>query len=227
MILRLRIAPRFAVFPFAAAVAVLLPSCKTPPLPRVHSAQPVLYTITINGNVPYIVGEAELNSLIKTRSVERYQEFEEAVKTIGVRIDNAEDTGNAGGIKELIFNLGWKAGRRDWDVVSMVIFVTWNIDENYTLSGAESFTWDVNHKKLLSAQNILQYTKFNSLDSLSAFANRSLREKLDPQNVDPALQKIIDRDTAPIPENYSVFLLEKEGITFYFNTLGCDLFVSL
>jgi hypothetical protein len=225
MTLTLHITPRFAVFLFASAGTLL--SCKTPPQqPQIPPANPVSYTITINGKIPYIVGESELNSLIRTRSVERYREFEEAAKAIGIRIENIDEVENTDEITELIFNLAWKAGRRDWDVVSMVIFVTWNINEYTAVSGAESFTWDVNKKTLLSVHNILPYTEFKSLDSLSAFVNRSLCEKLDPQNANPALREIIERETAPMQENYAVFLLEEQGVTFYFNTLGCDFFVS-
>jgi hypothetical protein len=174
--------------------------------------------VFVKGGVPIVGDEKELNALIKTRAVERYAEFEDAAKQVGTRIESDIDVlENEDCVKELRFNISWKAGRTDWDYISIVITATWLMDHDYAKSGSDAFTWDVRQKTLLGVNDILPFTGFDSLASLSRFAADSLRQKLDPQNKDAAVQKIIERETAPLPENYSVFLLEKDGVPFYFN----------
>jgi hypothetical protein len=203
-------------------ILVLLFSCKSAepvPLPKpAPMASPVMYTIKVKGGVPVIAGETELNALIKSRAVERYEEFENAAKQLGIRLEETDESAEiSDDVKEFKFDIAWKAGRRDYDYISIIVTATWQMDAANAVSGSESFTWNVKDKNLLSVNDILPFTGFDSLESLSAFAANKLREKLDPENADATLQKLIEHETAPAPENYSVFLLEKDGVTFYFN----------
>jgi hypothetical protein len=206
------------VFGIMAVCAAIVFSCASPPPPVIPMPSPKLipYMIFVRGGVPAVGDEREFNAIIRARAVERYAEFENAAKKTGTRIEIDSEPINEG-VKELLFNISWKAGRSDWDYISILVTSTWRMDEDYTKSGSDSFTWDVNKKTLLSVYDILPWTGFDSLAALSRFAEAQLRKKLDPQNKDAALQKIIERETAPDPENYSVFLLEKDSVTFYFN----------
>lgn len=204
----------------ACVCAAAFVSCAAVPPASISAPEPKQfpYMVFVKGGVPVVGNEQELNSLIRTRAVERYAEFEDAAKRVGKRIDaDADALENQDNVKELCFNISWKAGRSDWDYISIIITATWLMDEDYCKSGSDAFTWDVKQKTLLGINDILPFTGFDSLASLSRFTSDSLRQKLDPYNKDAAVQKIIERETAPLPENYSVFLLEKDSVTFYFN----------
>jgi hypothetical protein len=199
-------------------ILVLLFSCKSAVPEPAPKAPPVMYTIKVKGAVPVIAGETELNELIKSHAVERYTEFENAAKKIGIRIVETDELAEiSDDVKEFKFDIVWKAGRHDYDYISIIVTATWHMGEGQAVIGSESFTWNVKDKNLLSVNDILPFTGFDSLESLSAYAANNLREKLDPENTDATLQKLIKHETAPAPENYSVFLLEKDGVTFYFN----------
>lgn len=217
---------KFRASLLAAGIALAaLCSCKSVK-PQDLPKEPSFYTITVNGKVPNVIDEPELNALIKEKALERYREFEEAAKAVGIRIVDSEEAAETGAdIRELIFNIAWKAGRRDWDYVSVIVFVEWNIGENLAVAGAESFTWNVENKRLLSVQDILPFTGFNSLESLSTFVRGKLCGTSDIlSSVSPGgtEQKKLERITAPEAENYSVFLLEKDGVTFYFDGVDCS-----
>jgi hypothetical protein len=85
-----------SILAIGISLAVLC-SCKSvvPQYPP-KEPEPSFYTITINGKVPYVVGEPELNTLIKEKSLERYREFEEAAKSAGIRIVNSDEAAETG-----------------------------------------------------------------------------------------------------------------------------------
>jgi hypothetical protein len=207
------------------AVGFLIFSCKTPEviqepvfeLPAVvipEKEEPVVYRITVQGAVPVIADEDELNELIKLRALEYYLYFENAAAKTGVLFEETADL-NEENIRDLKFAVSWKAGRRDYDYVSIVITAAWqNGSEN--MSVTESFTWNVKSKKILSVSDVLPFTGFDSLESLSAYAAQNLRDQLNSGKTDAGNELMILCETAPTEENYSIFLLEKDGVTFYF-----------
>ncbi|WP_062327373.1 RsiV family protein [Treponema endosymbiont of Eucomonympha sp.] len=166
-----------------------------------------------HGDIPVVSGEDELNALIQTRAAARYAEFAaDAEASEALRMQSSEAAADR---PDYAYNVAWQAGRLDAEYVCVLLDVQWYSGGAHGNGAVETLNWDLRRRRLVSPEAAVCRAGFDSLAALAERARSELSRRLNPGG-DAARDEWIREGTAPRADNYRAFLLEDDGVAFYF-----------
>jgi hypothetical protein len=219
----------------ASALALLLAaigfSCQTKPQAAEVPAESVLevelpaivqelspeeqpYTFIVTGSFPVVEGQETLSASIKAQALSLFQDFEAEVR------ENDRAAQDAGDMtfkdQEYTFDISWKSGRNDRDMSSILLDTQWYAGGAHGTQILQSFVWDVKNNAPLTLQDILPLTDFPAIESLAVHIQEELEKTLNPKEADQNIAEMIRGGASAVAENFAVFLVDRNDVTFYF-----------
>jgi hypothetical protein len=185
-------------------------------LPEItQEEEPVKYNIKVTGKYPVIDDQPNLSNLVRNYAIGLYQDLENEI------LENdraARAAGNFDFAKtEFTFDVSWKAGRNDRQFCSILLDVQWYAGGAHGAELVESFNLDVATGKLISVRDIMPLIGYTELAPLAKYVQTELVKKIVfSYEGDEGVFKMIQDGTSPVEENFRVFFVERDGVTFYF-----------
>jgi hypothetical protein len=201
--------------PAEAPVAAIVPEePEFPVIPEELPATERPYTFVVTGGFPSVPGQETFSAAIKAQAISLFQDFEAEVQ------ENDRAAQAAGDLtfkdQEFTFDISWKAGRNDRRMSSILLDAQWYTGEAHGAEVIQSFTWDADTDLPVTLRDILPLIGFDTIESLAVHVQEELEKKFNPKGDDRNLSEMIRDGTSARAENFSVFLVERESVIFYF-----------
>ncbi len=164
---------------------------------------------------PAISGQEKFNAEVETIIQADLAEFKKISLENDQAMKDTDPKGYAEFPREYYYEVTYTKGEIDENVVSVVLNI-----QNYTggAHGAHYFrsiNWDVKNNREITLKELYP-NQPNYLQTISATAKADLKAQIKNRLSGVEDGGWIDDGAAPTEENFSVFLVNKESITFYF-----------
>lgn len=198
---------KIILVPFA--LLLLLISCTSTNQIQVLHNEPNTELYHADLNIPIFKGQDELNLLVSKKIGEWFNQFESEV----LSIENAYQD------EKPMF-----AFYSDWEKTMDSKSITSFLLTAYSYTGGANgedklyaFNWNKKTKKIIALDEILKEIVFPATEeTLAKVCETQLRSMLEAQE-NSSLDEMIQEGTKPLENNFQVFTISKEGVTFYFN----------
>lgn len=170
--------------------------------------------LKINITYPAISGMDAFNQKVEGIIQEELNSFKEISLENDEAVKKLDPKGYTQFPREYMLTIGYTAGEVDENMVSVVLNI-----ENYTggahgASYFRSITWDAKNNREVALSELFP-GQTNYLQNISTFTSAEIRKQMIERtgSVEGAW---IEDGAGPKEENFSVFLVNKDSITFYF-----------
>jgi hypothetical protein len=164
---------------------------------------------------PQISGQEGYNSLVKNLVDSKLAEFKQISMENDAAVKEIDPKSYAEYPRSYYFSIGYDKGQADSDLISTVFTISSFTGGAHPSTYSVAINYDFENQKEISLSDIYSGQE-NYLQTISDYCIAELTKHIANAGQEYTDKDWINTGAGPVEENFAIFLINKDSITFYF-----------